>query len=200
MEIVILAIALFASTNVDDLFVLVGLFADPGFRSRDVAIGQYIGIAILFAVSLLGTILPLVIPHAYIGLLGIFAVALGVKKMAELLRNRGTDRQNAAPLNRLGKYARITTAALITLANGSDNIGVYMPAFAVHSGFQIVIFGVVFLLMTGLWCFLAYSLVHHPTIGAPVRRFGKPLAALVLIGIGILVMYEAGSFGLILHR
>ena len=75
-----------------------------------------------------------------------------------------------------------------------------MPAFAVHSGFQIVIFGVVFLLMTGLWCFLAYSLVHHPTIGAPVRRFGKPLAALVLIGIGILVMYEAGSFGLILHR
>jgi cadmium resistance protein CadD (predicted permease) len=199
LEIFILAIALFASTNVDDLFVLVGFFADPTFRSRDVAIGQYIGIAILFVFSLAGSLLSLVISRAYIGLLGIIAVAIGVKKLVEVLRNSRTDRQNAAPLNRLGKYAQSTTVALITLANGSDNIGVYMPAFAVHSGFQIVIFGVVFLLMTGLWCFLAYSLVHHPTIGAPVRQFGKPLAALVLIGIGILVMYEAGSFALIVH-
>jgi cadmium resistance protein CadD (predicted permease) len=195
-----LAIVLFASTNVDDLFVLVGLFADPEFRSGEVVTGQYIGIAILFAVSLTGSIMSFVIPRAYIGFLGIIAVALGIKKLREAFRSQGTERHDLASLNRSGNYARTTTVTLITLANGSDNIGVYMPAFAVHSGVQAVIFGAVFLLMTGLWCFLAHSLVHHPTIGAPVRRFGAPFAAFVLIGIGLLVMYEAGSFGLFVHQ
>ena len=199
METLSLAIALFASTNVDDLFVLIGFFADPRFRSRDVAIGQYIGIAILFAFSLLGSLLSLVIPRACIGLLGIVAVALGVKQLVGVLRNRQIERQGLTPAKRSDKYAGSATVALITLANGSDNIGVYLPAFAVHSGFQIVIFGTVFALMTGLWCLLAYSLVHHPAIGAPIRRFGSPIAALVLIGIGILVMYKAGSFRLFTH-
>jgi hypothetical protein len=39
-----LAIALFASTNIDDIFVLVGFFADARFRVRDILIGQYLGI------------------------------------------------------------------------------------------------------------------------------------------------------------
>ncbi len=32
------------STNVDDIFVLIGFFADPKFRARDIVIGQYAGI------------------------------------------------------------------------------------------------------------------------------------------------------------
>jgi cadmium resistance protein CadD (predicted permease) len=31
-----MAIVLFASTNVDDVFVLIGFFADPKFRARDI--------------------------------------------------------------------------------------------------------------------------------------------------------------------
>jgi cadmium resistance protein CadD (predicted permease) len=43
-----LAIVLFASTNVDDLFVLLGFFSDPKLRARDIVVGQYAGIATLF--------------------------------------------------------------------------------------------------------------------------------------------------------
>lgn len=35
-----LAILLFASTNVDDIFVLLGFFADPKYRTRDIVMGQ----------------------------------------------------------------------------------------------------------------------------------------------------------------
>ena len=52
-----LAIALFASTNVDDVFVLVGFFADPKFRARDIVIGQYTGITALFGVSVVASLL-----------------------------------------------------------------------------------------------------------------------------------------------
>jgi cadmium resistance protein CadD (predicted permease) len=53
--------------------------------------------------------------------------------------------------------------------------------------------------MTALWCLLAYSLVQHQSIGAPLRRYAAPIAAFALVGIGILVMYQTGSFGIFLH-
>jgi cadmium resistance protein CadD (predicted permease) len=39
-----LGIVLLASTNFDDIIFLIGFFADPRFRARDVAVGQYVGI------------------------------------------------------------------------------------------------------------------------------------------------------------
>jgi cadmium resistance protein CadD (predicted permease) len=83
-----LAIALFASTNVDDVFVLVGFFADPKFRARDIVIGQYTGITVLFGVSVVASLLSLVIPRAYLGLLGIAPILIGARKLLDLYRQR----------------------------------------------------------------------------------------------------------------
>ena len=52
-----LALLLFASTNMDDIFILVGFFADRRYSSRDVVVGQFGGIAVLFGVSLAGALL-----------------------------------------------------------------------------------------------------------------------------------------------
>ena len=83
-----LAIALFASTNVDDVFVLVGFFADPKFRARDIVIGQYAGITALFGVGVVASLLSLVIPRVYLGLLGIAQILIGAKKFLDLYRQR----------------------------------------------------------------------------------------------------------------
>jgi cadmium resistance protein CadD (predicted permease) len=125
-------------------------------------------------------------------------IALGAKKLVDLFRNRNADQEGMEHPTTSGKFARSATVALITVANGADNIGVYLPTFAVHSWYQIGLFAVVFALMTGLWCLFAHWLVHHPSIGAPIRRYGHRLAPLVLIGLGALIMYEAGSFGLLI--
>jgi cadmium resistance protein CadD (predicted permease) len=191
-----LAIALFASTNVDDMFVLVGFFADPKFRPKDIVTGQYAGITSLFALALLGSLLALVVSRAYIGLLGVVAIALGAKRLFDLYRNRDL------PESRLehpdtARHTRAATVAFLTLANGADNIGVYMPAFAIRTPFEIGMFAVIFVVMTGLWCFFAHWIVHHPTFGNPIRRHGQRLAPLVLIAIGVSILYDAGSLGLI---
>jgi hypothetical protein len=36
----ILGVTLFAATNLDDIFVLLGFFADPQFRTRYIIVGQ----------------------------------------------------------------------------------------------------------------------------------------------------------------
>jgi cadmium resistance protein CadD (predicted permease) len=199
-----LAIVLFVSTNVDDLVVLAGFFAHPRFRARDIVAGQYAGVAVLFIASAAAALLSLVIPKAYLGLLGIFPILVGIGKLLQLRH----DRAEATPTQALGATARshgnIASVALVTIANGGDNIAVYMPSFAVHSGGQVAIIAVVFVVMTALWCMLAHGMVRHPRLGAPLRRYGHIIVPLVLIGLGILIIQNAGSipslFGAFIER
>ncbi len=99
-----------------------------------------------------------------------------------------------------GNYGNIASVALVAIANGGDNIGVYLPAFAVHSGSQIAIIALVFVAMTAFWCLLAHRMVSHPRFGAPLRRYAHIFAPLVLIGLGILIIYNAGSIPSMLRR
>src|SRR3984957_38468 len=125
-----LAVALFASTNVDDIFVLIGFFADPKFRTRDIVLGQYAGIAALFGVSLVASLLSLVIPRPYLGLLGIVAILIGAKKVVDFYRKRDKGQTTLERHSKTSAYGRSATVALVTMANGGDNIGIYAPSFA----------------------------------------------------------------------
>lgn len=194
-----LAIALFASTNVDDVFVLVGFFSDPKLRARDIVAGQYAGIAVLFGTSVAASLVSLVIPGTYIGLLGMVPIFIGVKKLIEPSRDRDRTEESLERHPDAGAYGRTATVALVTMVNGGDNIGIYIPSFAIRSGYEIAVIAGVFAMMTALWCFFAHWLVNHSKLSAPIRRYGHRVAPVVLIGLGIMIIYQAGSFGL-LHR
>lgn len=188
-----LAIILFVSTNLDDLFVLIGFYAHSAFRARDIVAGQYMGMAVLFMVSVVGALLSLVIPKAPLGLLGIFPILIGIGKLLELR----PDRDTTAPTNKLGvkagSHGNIFSVALVVIANGGDNVGIYVPSFAIRSGGQLAIIGLAFVAMTGLLCMLAHRMVSHPRLGAPLRRYAHIFAPMILIAIGILILHEAGS-------
>lgn len=195
-----LAIALFASTNVDDVFVLVGFFADPKFRARDIMIGQYAGITALFVVSVIASLLSLVISRAYLGLMGIAPILIGTKKFLDLYRQRDKTEETLERHSDAGAYGRIATVALVTMANGGDNIGIYAPSFAIRSRDEIAVIALVFVAMTAFWCSAAHFMVNHPKLGKPIRRYGHRFAPIVLIGLGILIIDQAGSLGLLLRH
>ncbi len=52
-----MAIVLFASTNVDDVFVIVGFLAEKRILTRDIVLGQYVGITALFSGSVATSLL-----------------------------------------------------------------------------------------------------------------------------------------------
>jgi cadmium resistance protein CadD (predicted permease) len=179
-----LAIALFASTNVDDVFLLLGFFSDPKFRPRDVVVGQYTGIAALFGVSVAASLLSLI----------------GARKLVALSRARDAMQEGLEDSSHAGVYGRAATVSLVTIANGGDNIGIYAPSFAIRSGYEIAVIGLVFAVMTALWCSLAHWMVNHPKLGVPIRHYGHRVAPVALIGLGILILYQAGSFQLLLRH
>ncbi len=192
------AVVLFASTNIDDIFVLVGFFADPKSHPRDIVVGQYAGIMALFGVSLVASLLSLKIPRAYVGLLGVLPILIGGKKLFDLYRGRDRTQSLARHTDSPAR-GRATAVAMVTMANGGDNIVIYTPLFALRSAYEIAVIALVFLAMIALWCFLAQGMVNHPKLGAPIRRYGKVLSPIVLIALGSLILYQAGSLGLFRH-
>ncbi len=192
-----LGVPLFAVTNIDDLFVLLAFFSDPRFRPRHVVIGQYAGIGALVLVSLCAALIALVILSSYAGLLGLAPIAIGAKRLVDLARGREKNVGDLARHPGGGAHSQSFAVAAVTIANGADNIGVYVPVFAVHQGIEAATIVAVFALMTALWCSLARWLLHHRTIGGPIRRYGQRILPFVLIGLGVLVMLRAGTFKLL---
>jgi cadmium resistance protein CadD (predicted permease) len=188
-----MAIVLFASTNVDDVFVLVGFLAEKKIRTRDIVLGQYLGITTLFSASIAASLLSFVIPRAYIGLLGVIPVLIGGKKLFELYQQRDRTEETLERHSDANRSGRAATVALVTVANGGDNIGVYTPSFAIRSAHEIIVIALVFLVMTALWCVVAHAIVNHPKWGPPIRRFGNRVTPIVLIGLGLLILYQAVS-------
>ena len=190
-----LAVVVFASTNLDDLFILLGFFADPKFRARHVVIGQYAGIAVLYGISVVASVLAWTIPKEHVGLLGLVPIVIGAKKLWELTRVPHNNEQALQRSFAPRATAQFLSVAAVTAANGGDNIGIYTPVFAVRSGVEIVTIGVVFAVMTAVWCLLAWWMVRHSLLGRELKRYGHRAIPFVLIGLGLLILYEAGSFG-----
>ncbi len=187
------AVTLFASTNVDDIFVLLSCFSDPTYRPRQVVVGQYLGIAALVGASLLASLISLVLEPAYIGLLGLLPVGIGLKKLVDLWRS--ADEEDVGSRGKAG-IGNVLAVAGVTMANGGDNVGIYTPVFATSSTLTLVLFTVVFVAMVAVWLAFSHWLVNHPALGAPIRRFGHVVTPFVLIGIGVFVLYEANSISL----
>jgi cadmium resistance protein CadD (predicted permease) len=189
-----IAIGLFVTTNIDDVFILLGFFSDSKFKFRQIALGQYAGITVLYGVSVVGSLISLVISPAYIGLLGLVPIFLGAKKVWELRggTEASDDELEGHSETSLG-HGNIIAVAAVTVANGADNISIYTPLFATRSGYDIVIIGAVFAIMTMVWITAAYWLTNHRSIGAPIRRYGHKLVPIVLIALGFLILYESGS-------
>jgi cadmium resistance protein CadD (predicted permease) len=179
-----LGVTLFVATNLDDIFILLVFFADPRFRARNILVGTYLGLGALVLISAVAALIALVIPPFYVKLLGLIPIALGIKSLI----SRDDDDEETARSAQSSSHSQAWVVAAVTIANGGDNIGVYVPVFAIQSRYEMVVIVAVFAVMTAMWCAMAHGLVHHPNLGAPIRRYGHRVLPFVLIGVGVWVM------------
>ncbi len=187
LQTVAVASVMFVATNADDLLLLALFFSQPRCPLRSVVLGQLAGIGALTAVSYTAAVLALAIPHGWLPLLGIVPLLIGLR----WLRRPITSDSAGA-----GMPSTITwwSVAGITIANGADNLGVYIPAFAAQTDVQKVITGFSFLVLTLVWCAFAYYLVRHPSWGGVIQRTSRRIAPWVLILLGLWIIAEHSAF------
>jgi cadmium resistance protein CadD (predicted permease) len=222
LSLVLLAIVAYAATNIDNLFVLLAFLAQArGGRHRVIA-GQCAGSLVLIAGSILFAALLMHLPAGYPGLLGLLPIGVGLSQAWEHLgpgfaqwTKAGQDDARAgagatassasaaaAALSNAAstsstRASSFLTVAGVAIANGSDNLAVYVPLYASHTPSENALISLVFVVMTGLWCAAALWLVEHPLLGAPIRRYGTALLPLILLAIGVSVIARDDTLRLV---
>ncbi|WP_328345013.1 cadmium resistance transporter [Micromonospora sp. NBC_00421] len=183
------AAAVFAATNLDDIVVLTVLFVAARGTGRprpwQIVSGQYLGITALVAVGLVVAAGLLVVPDPWTGLLGLLPVALGVRA---LLARTDDD----APPSVVGGLLGVTG---VTIANGADNIAVYVPVFRSLDPGTALVYLLVFAALVAVWCGAAALLGGHPRVVRLIGRAGHWLVPAVFIGIGLVILVGSGVLG-----
>ena len=185
------AVAAFASTNLDNLALLVALCADRRLRPRNIAFGQGLGMGVLVLASLAGAAGAFAAPPRWAGWLGLVPLALGVRGLVTL----GAPSNRAGPrLEAAGERdrAQVIATAALTLAAGGDNLGVYIPLFAAGLS-EIPIYVAVFAVMTPAWFRLAQWLADRPWKLVRIGVLGRVVQPVVLTGLGLRMLAGALS-------
>ena len=196
MELIITSIVAFASTNIDDLFILILFFTNKQYRTIQVIIGQYAGIIALILLSLFGSLIGIVIDPAYIGILGLVPIYLGVKGLFRYFEKTRKSTQEALKVTEIKGNGSFASVAAITIANGADNIGIYIPLFATLSINEKMIMVSVFLLMVGCWCFTSFYMSKHPALAKAIDKHGHLVTPVILIALGAYIIYESNTIRL----
>ncbi|MGN0986695.1 MAG: cadmium resistance transporter [Otoolea sp.] len=191
IETIVTLIMAYIGTNIDDMFVNMLFFAQAESRHAmwSVTAGRYIGVGIVVLICFLGAGMLHSVPENYIRFLGVIPVILGIR---EWIRYRKGDepedeaRENRAELSGILLWKVI----LITLSDGADNIGVYLPLFAGYTLFQMAAVVLVFSVMTALECILEKKLSDLPILKDFLLKYKPVVVPVVFILVGIYILWK----------
>ncbi|MFG1871941.1 cadmium resistance transporter [Micromonospora arborensis] len=182
------AAVVFAATDIDDIVLLTLFFVAARTTGRprtwQIVAGQYLGIGALALASAVVAAGLLVVPDPWTGLLGLLPIALGVRAL-----RRSDD----------GDSPTVVTGMLgvagVTIANGADNVAVYVPVFRALGVADSAVFLLVFVLLIALWCAAGAWLGGHRRVVRLVERAGHWLVPTIFIAIGVVILVSSGVLG-----
>ena len=179
------AAIIFVITNVDAFVVLTLLFAasrSTGVpRPAQIIAGQYLGFLAWVVVSVVAAAGLRLVPDAWVGLLGVVPLALGL---------HGLLRAHHDPTSVLATGT--WSVAVLTIANGIDNVTVYVLHFINLSPGAEALTIAIFCVLLALWCVAAALIGNRKTVSTLVGSAGRWLIPTVFIAIGAWVLIESG--------
>ncbi|MBD2691183.1 cadmium resistance transporter [Anabaena catenula] len=208
----IIGISAAFATTFDDNLYLTAFFGKVNhiFRPKHIIIGEFMGFTTLVIASLPGFFGGLFLPEAWIGLLGILPIIIGISHLMNRDEEEDTlqavsvkfahsvkpQRQEKTLLATL-KDPQTYRVSAVTIANGGNNIGIYIPLFASSNVPSLAVILCVCYSSVGLWCFLSYNLTRNPLMASVMTRYGRKIFPFVLIYLGLSIMVKSGTHELV---
>ena len=225
---IITAFVSFASTNIDDIFILTLFFSqiNNDMKIKHIVIGQYLGIGLLTIISIIGALGISVAPSEYVGFLGLVPIYLGVKAYFDYkkenkdnedvtnqeLRNDTNIRsmeleettyiQEKHRLNFARNFINPSVIKVfsLTLANGADNIGIYVPLFTSMNLMDIIVTVIIFILLIALWCFIGLKLSEHSFVQKNIEKYKHIFVPIIFICLGVFILKESEAISFVFKK
>ena len=208
----IIGISAAFATTFDDNIYLTAFFGKVNhvFRPKHIIIGEFVGFTALVLASLPGFFGGLVLPEAWIGLLGILPIVIGISNLmsrdddGDIIQDVSVDFRHTVKSRRHKKSLFATLrdpqtyrVSAVTIANGGNNIGIYVPLFATTNLPSLGVILCICYFTVGVWCLLSYNLTRNPLMAPLMARYGRKIFPFVLIWLGFSIMMKSGTFQLV---
>jgi len=186
LETLILSVVSYIGTNIDDMIINIFFFslAKEKAEVRRIVFGKYAGIGFLIWISCMGAMGLKFISIEYVRYLGVLPLCLGVKEIV----SRNDQAEPDFGKNRRDSANLLWNVAIVTIANGADNIGVYTPLFSEFTMNQYVLFLAVFIVMTAAWCMFGYKVSKVPIYEKLIKKYRKVIVPSVYILLGVYIL------------
>lgn len=210
-----IGLAVAVATTFDDNIYLTAFFSEVNrtFRPKHIVVGELLGFTALIAVSLAGFLMGQAIPSTWTGLLGILPILIGLNNLLNLNKD-DSDEDKSANLKRNSKFRGFDSrqrslweiirdpqtyrVSAVTISNGGNNLGIYIPLFASSSVQNLTVIIPVCYVIVCCWLFMSYTLTHQPGIAFILSRYARKIFPFVLMWLGFRILLDSESYRLFL--
>lgn len=193
-QMIVSALVVYISTNIDYFLILMVIFSQSDSRKRmkGIVAGQYLGMGILVTFSIFAAYVINLIPQAWvIGLLGFIPLFLGIREA--LKREEREDEDVLEKMEARGTNQPFWEVALITVASGGDNLGIYIPYFTSLTWPETMVALIIFAVSIAILCYISYKMTKIPLISKTIGKYQRAVVSMVFIGLGMYILVENGT-------
>ena len=182
----------FIGTNMDNFLLLVTMYSRYFRHPWAVTAGYVAGMILIAIITIAIGELGDLIPIAYLGLLGVIPMMMGVFALWKLFRGPQPDEVDSPFAGNSG-LAIFSALIAIQLSNGTDTIITFSALYADSSDPSDFIVAPTFFTMVGIFSWVAYYSVRHPGLGQFLARYGKYVTPFILILVGFYIFTDTAS-------
>jgi len=182
----------FIGTNLDNLVLLVAMFARYAQQPGTVIAGYFFGMMVICLIALLLGETGEYIPLDWLGLLGVVPMTLGLMALWKLIRKPGEETPGGFAVNE-NRSTIFSTLASTQLSNGADTIITFTVLFAESGDPADYLLVPTFLVMIGVFAGLAYYSVKRAKLGRVLSRYGQYVTPFILILVGFYILANTAT-------
>lgn len=184
----------FLATDMDDLFLLVTFLmvatGEPTAQKRKdvikVFIGQILGFLTIVLLADLGSFGIRMLSSDFIAGLGAIPFFMG----CHIFWSEHHDKHEQQKSKINTHVVSVGFVFLTILADGGDNLGVYIPFFSTLDNTNLILTNIYLLILIGIWCFVGLWFTRFKGFESFFHKYGENLTGVILIILGIMLVYN----------
>jgi cadmium resistance protein CadD (predicted permease) len=182
----------FIGTNLDNLLLLTAMYSRYEQHAGMVTAGYFAGMILIGVIALAIGEVGEFIPLAYLGILGVIPMMMGVLALIKLFRKAEVGYTNGIVTdgNRLAVFLALISTQL---SNGTDTIITFSALLADSIDAADYLVAATFLVMIGVFNGVAWYALKHRGLSLVVSRYGQYVIPFILILVGYYILSNTAS-------